>query len=71
MSKKGEWEVSTRSQFNIKKLKASVEYVKQLGGRESDFRALMGPKYEEFMQMQVKRPSMLEHLMSCFLDVEK
>ena len=33
--------------------------------------ALMGPKYHEFMERKVQRASMLEHLLGCFLDVEK
>ena len=63
--------MSTRSQFNINKLKATLQYMKEMGAKntEADFKILMGPKYEEFMQLHEKKPSMLEHLMGCFLDV--
>ena len=65
--------MSTRSQFNIKKLNASLEYLKKFGNNaeQLDFQALMGPKYQQFMQSQVQKPHMLEHLLSCFMDVEK
>lgn len=77
LSKRADWEVTARSQFNINKLNASLEYLKKFGSERGsgsgqvDFQALMGPKYEQFMLLQVKKPNMMEHLLSCFLDVEK
>ena len=55
----------------MKKLNASLEYLKKMGnnGEQLDFQALMGPKYQEFLQSQVQKPTMLEHLLSCFMDV--
>ena len=43
----------------------------QLGSKNSDFKELMGEKYNEFMSSYMKKPTILEHIVGSLVDVEK
>ena len=51
LTKKSDWTVTKRSEFNMEKLNASLEYLKNVkkNSNSGDLKELMGPNYDRFL----------------------